>query len=193
MRIIDFFDQGAALYPDNIAFEDAAGQCSYREACEQTHAIAAALTGKQFGKGVHIGILAPNTSITYLALLGVFRAGAVWIPINPRNPVATNADFLDRFDGELLLYHSAYEKEAEEIIAQVAAVRLAVCIDGSSQFGASLPEWIGDADCHFAPVQHTLDETLAIFPTGGTTGPSKGVVINHRCIALLDQVMKMQG
>ncbi|MEH6568883.1 MAG: AMP-binding protein [Halioglobus sp.] len=180
MRIIDFFDQGAALYPDNVAFEDAAGLYSYREACEQTHGIASALACNQFGKGTHVGILAPNSCIAYIALLGVFRVGAVWIPINPRNPVAVNADLLDRFDGDLLLYHHLYQREAKEIVAQVPTLR-AVCIDGESHFESSLPEWISEADGYFPPVDHTPDDTLAIFPTGGTTGPSKGVVITHRC------------
>ena len=91
MRIIDFFDKGAALYPENIAFQDASSRYSYRQASQQTHLIASALHGMEFGNGTHIGILAPNSSIAFLALLGVFRVGAVWLPINPRNPVAINA------------------------------------------------------------------------------------------------------
>ncbi|MEH6583846.1 MAG: AMP-binding protein [Halioglobus sp.] len=183
MRIIDFFDKGAALYPENIAFVDAAGQFSYREASRQTHSIASALHSNGFGKGSHVGILAPNSSITFVVLLGVYRAAAVWLPINPRNPAAVNADFMDRFDGKLLLYHSAYAAQAREIVAKVPTIRLAVCIDASSDFGASLPGWMREADDSFPSVDHSMEEVLSIFPTGGTTGPSKGVVISHRNIA----------
>ncbi|MEH6568836.1 MAG: AMP-binding protein [Halioglobus sp.] len=183
MRIIDFFDKGAALYPENIAFIDATRHYNYREACQQTHSISSALHAKGFGKGTHVGILAPNSSIAFLVLLGVYRTSAIWLPINPRNPTAVNADFLNRFDGELLLYHSAYAAQAKEIIAQAPSIRLAVCIDESSEFGASLPEWMRDADYKFPAVDHSMEDILSIFPTGGTTGPSKGVIVNHRNIA----------
>ena len=63
MRIIDFFDRGANLYPENIAFMDATGQCSYREARRRTHMIASALHRREFGKGAHVGILAPISDI----------------------------------------------------------------------------------------------------------------------------------
>ena len=185
MRTIDFFDNGTTLYPENVAFVDSTGSCSYREASRQTHMIASALHNGKFGKGTHIGILAPNCNITFMALLAVFRLGAIWIPINPRNPVGVNSDLLDRFDGELLLFHSSYAAEAEKIISRAPSLRLAICIDGEAEFGESLSELMRDADDYFPPVDHSLDETLSIFPTGGTTGPSKGVVINHRNIATL--------
>ena len=183
MRIIDFFDKGATLYPENIAFTDANGQYSYCKASKETHAMASALHSNDFGKGTHIGILAPNSNIAYLALLGVFRAGAIWLPINPRNPVAVNSDVMDRFDGALLLYHSVYEAEAKKIAARVPSVQLVVCIDGGEKSGESLPEWMDSAESYFPPVDYSLDDTLFIFPTGGATGPSKGVVVSHRNVA----------
>jgi acyl-CoA synthetase (AMP-forming)/AMP-acid ligase II len=185
MRIIDFFDKGAALYPDNIAFLDETGQISYKEACVQTHMIASALHSKDFGKGAHVGLLAPNCNLAFLALLGVLRAGAIWLPINPRNPVAVNSDLLNRFDGELLLFHSVYEKDVKKIISRSPSLRLAVCIDGKNEFGESLAGWMRDADDYFPPVDHSPEDIYLIFPTGGTTGPSKGVLINHRNIAAM--------
>ena len=183
MRIIDFFDKGATLYPENIAFTDANGLYSYREASKQTHAIASVLHSKGFGKGTHIGILAPNSNIAYLIFLGVLRAGAIWLPVNPRNPVAVNSDALHRFDGALLLYHSLYEAEAKKIAARVPSVRMALCIDEKSEDGDSLPEWMSGAEPYFPPVDYSLDDTFSICPTGGTTGPSKGVVVSHRNVA----------
>ena len=190
MRVIDYFDNGAKYYPDNIAFIDIDNEgasMTYAEALPETHLIAAALHGNGFGKGSHVGILAPNSTIAFLALLGVFRAEAVWLPINPRNTVAVNADLLDRFDGELLLYHSAYEQEACEILETVDGIREAVCIDGDSAVCRSLEDWSeGFPDTHrLGPAD--MDAMFAIFPTGGTTGKSKGVMIDNRSIYTLFQ------
>ena len=100
MRIIDYFDNGAKYYPTQTAFVDldqGNAETSYAEAHAATHRIAAAIRGKGYAKGAHIGILAPNSTIAFLALLGLFRAEGVWLPINPRNPVPVNADLLSRY------------------------------------------------------------------------------------------------
>ena len=183
MRIIDFFDNGAKYYPQQTAFVDldqGDAVTSYAEAHAASHRIAAAIRSKGYAKGAHIGILAPNSTIAFLALLGLFRAEGVWLPINPRNPVPVNADLLTRFDGELLFFHSSYAAEAAELMAAAPNLREAVCIDAEIAGRPSLAQW--SAGC---PQTHEIgpesaDELFAILPTGGTTGKSKGVMITHR-------------
>ena len=185
MRIIDYFDNGVKYYPENVAFidvDEGGASMTYAEAQPVTHRIAAAMHANGYGLGSHVGILAPNSTVAFVTLLGLFRAEGVWLPINPRNAVTTNVDLLTRFDGELLFYHTEFESEAREIMDSVPGIREAVCIDGEGCVGKSLEEW--SSDC---PETHTagpadMDATFAIFPTGGTTGKSKGVVMNNRCI-----------
>ena len=183
MRIIDYFDSGAAYYPGEVAFIDIdAGdaQMTYREARDGTIGIADGIAGNGYGKGSHVGILAPNSTIAFLTLLGLFRAECIWLPINPRNPTAVNVDLLSRFDGELLFYHSSYATEAAEIVERVDGIRDAVCIDDSGSVGPTLDDWcVGTAGKHVPGIEQG-DEIAAIFPTGGTTGKSKGVMIGHR-------------
>ena len=132
MRIIDYFDNGAKYYPSQTAFVDLdhdVADMSYADAHAASHRIAAAIRGRGYGKGAHIGILAPNSTIAFVTLLGLFRAEGVWLPINPRNPVPVNADLLSRFDGELLFFHSSYAAEAAQIMAEAPNLREAICID----------------------------------------------------------------
>jgi acyl-CoA synthetase (AMP-forming)/AMP-acid ligase II len=190
MRIIDYFDNGAKYYPENIAFvdiEDDGAGMSYAQALPQTHRIAAAMHANGYEQGAHVGILAPNSSIAFLTLLGLFRAEGVWLPINPRNAVATNVDLLTRFDGELLFYHTEFEDEARQILAAVPGIREAVCINGNGGVGKSLDAWSQGCPARYESGSVDMDATFAIFPTGGTTGKSKGVVMNHRCIHTMFQ------
>ena len=99
MRIIEHFDNGAKYYPDNIAVIDVGSEqpgLSYADAQPVTHAIAGAVAAKGYSEGGHVGVLAPNCTTAFLALLGLFRAQCVWLPINPRNTVPVNADLLTR-------------------------------------------------------------------------------------------------
>ena len=180
MRIIDFFDKGAALYPKNRAFVDGDEVLTYREAESQTHHIASAIRGHGYGRGSKIGILAPNSNVAFVALLGLFRSESVWLPINPRNPAAVNIDLLSRFEGELLFYHPLYEKEAQQIRAEVPGIREIVCLEKSGECQTHLAAWTRDFHETFTMGPEDPEGLMAIFPTGGTTGEPKGVMLVHR-------------
>lgn len=174
MRVIDFFDQGAQLYPDNLAFSDVAESISYTDAQAFSVKLASAIRTRGYPKDSKVGVLAPNSNIAFMTLLGVFRSESIWLPINPRNTVATNADLLSRFDGELLFYHSAYTSEANQLKAEVSSIKEIVCID------QGLDIWLQGASDHFEMEDADPEGVFAIFPTGGTTGAPKGVVVLHR-------------
>lgn len=182
MRVIDFFDRGVSLYPNNLAFVEPGWEITYADAATQTHHIASAIRGRGYAKGAKMGILAPNSNISFIALLGLMRSEAVWLPINPRNSVDTNIDLLDRFDGELLFYHSDYEREAVTIMEQIPAIRELVRIDGGEGPGIPLEMWTRDYRQSFQMEDENPNDLFAIFPTGGTTGKSKGVMIHHRAL-----------
>jgi len=182
MRIIEHFDNGVKYYPNNIAVVDVGGDqegLSYAEAQPVTHAIAGAIHARGFSMGAHVGILAPNCTSAFLALLGLFRAQCVWLPINPRNPALVNADLLTRFDGELLLFHSSYAEQAQELLGQCPRIKEIVCIDSDCGVGTPMGKWSEGAPTSFHANGGEMDDTFAIFPTGGTTGKSKGVVLTH--------------
>lgn len=182
MRIIDFFDKGVSLYPNNLAFVEPGSEFTYAEASLQTHHIASAIRGRGYEKGSKIGILAPNSNIAFITLMGLMRSEAVWLPINPRNSVDANIDLLDRFGGELLFYHSNYEKEAVAIKEQIPAIKELVRIDDGEGPGTSLSGWTKDYKTDFIMGDENPDDLFAIFPTGGTTGKSKGVMIQQSAI-----------
>jgi acyl-CoA synthetase (AMP-forming)/AMP-acid ligase II len=182
MRIIDFFDNGTSLYPDNLAFVEPGSDFTYREAAEESHFIASAIRGRGYGKGAKVGILAPNGNIAFLALLGLFRAESVWLPINPRNVLDANIELLSRFGGELLFYHSQYEDEAVAIKQQVLTIREIVCLDSGEGPGELLDSWLQDFRQPFETGEENPDDVMALFPTGGTTGKPKGVMITHKNI-----------
>lgn len=185
MRIIDFFDQGVALYPQNLAFVEPGSEYTYAEAAKETHFVASAIRNRGYAKGSKIGILAPNCNLAFVTLLGLFRSEAVWLPINPRNALENNIDLLDRFGGELLFYHSGYEKEAVAIQEQVPGIKEIVCLDNSGGAGELLESWTHDYRTTFEMGPANPDDIAALFPTGGTTGKPKGVMIAHKNLATM--------
>ncbi len=183
MRIIEHFDNGCRFYPDNIAFIDVGGDqpgISYAQAQPVTQAIASAIHAHGYSEGGHVGVLAPNCTSAFLALLGLFRAQCVWLPINPRNTVPVNADLLSRFDGELLLFHSSYAAEAQQLLQQCPGIREIVCIDGDCGTGTSMAKWSEGAAQIPQYCAATAADIFAIFPTsaaGFTKPPCVGTCV----------------
>lgn len=182
MRLIDFFDQGVGLHAGKTAFVDKDSSFTYGEADRHIHKVAASIRGNGFEKGTRIGVYSPNANTAWLALLGVLRAEGVWLPINPRNTVPVNVDIATRFGMNVMFYDACFNSEVAEIQIQVPGIKAFVCINGDGEVGQSLVEFTeGHPDTH-AIGPHIDGELGAIFPTGGTTGQSKGVLMNHEAL-----------
>ena len=184
MRIIDFFDQAVTYCPNNTAFVEleTGALLSYAEADEATNHIASAIRGRGYSKGVHAGILAPNSNVAFVALVGLFRAECVWLPVNPRNALELNVDMLDSFNCELLFYHHTFEADALRIKAEVPGIRELVCLDRPGPDVPFLEDWTADYRNRFEAGPENPDDIIGITPTGGTTGRFKGVLMAHHAI-----------
>ena len=110
MRVIDFFDRGVLLHPDRafMIAEDGA-TTTHREAQDRSHRTALAMNAAGFDCAKHAAIYSPNHPGAFDALLGLYRAGGVWVPINARNAIAENAYILNNNDAEFLFYNSDFE------------------------------------------------------------------------------------
>jgi acyl-CoA synthetase (AMP-forming)/AMP-acid ligase II len=115
--------------------------------------------------------------IAWLCVLGVWRAGFVWVPLNPARPAADTRNLIDAFDCEVVFFHASLEGVVEELRPQLTKVREYVSI-------GALDAWLGDAPDTPPRVAHDPDDVVAIASTGGTTGLPKGVMNTHRSFAV---------
>jgi acyl-CoA synthetase (AMP-forming)/AMP-acid ligase II len=181
MRPVDFFDRGAEWFPDRDFLVDSSGRRTYRQSQLLTHRIAAAMMKSGFVAGGKAAVYAPNGARAFECVLGLMRAGGVWVPVNARNAAEENASLLHGFDVEFLFYHSSVESEVRVIKGRCPAILTYVCLDAksdlaASDFAAGFDDWIADAPSGRVDVPEDPDAAIGIFPTGGTTGTPKGAV-----------------
>jgi fatty-acyl-CoA synthase len=183
MRAIDFFDKGVDLDPERIALIEGDNRLSFAELQVQSLRFAAALTRDGAAYQSTVAIYAPNHWTVLVALLGLWRAGAKWIPVNARNSLQDNIAYLDYCGCERLFYHSAMSAEVDELRRRLPSLKTLVCLDrpdagdlSLDEFtrGVSAADYVDRVDCF-----GNLDEIAGIFATGGTTGPSKGVQVTN--------------
>lgn len=179
MRAIDYFDKGADACPDRVAIVDGKTSCTYRETRAVTHQIARAMWAAGLSGEECAAIYSHNDARVLFCMLGIMRAGAVWVPINYRNAIDANVEYMNYAKAAWLFYHSNFRDSVEELRARVPSLRHLICIDRVDGGNPSLETFMQlgtQADeVDWADAYGNLDRLVGLVPTGGTTGPAKGV------------------
>jgi fatty-acyl-CoA synthase len=184
MRSIDYFDKQAQLHPDRPILIDGETRVSYAQMHRLTHRLAGAMLHSGVKHQAPVAILSPNHGAILTTLLGLWRAGAVWIPVNTRNALDANIAYLNYVRAAWLFYHSSLAADARDVQARVPSIRHMICLDRADGDVPALADFMLPEDAPDAPDRGdpigNPDELTAIIATGGTTGPAKGVRIMNR-------------
>jgi acyl-CoA synthetase (AMP-forming)/AMP-acid ligase II len=192
MRAIDYFDKGAEANLDRVAITDGNARWSYREMRSATQDIARAMWARGLAGEEPAGIYSHNDPRVLLCMLGIMRSGGVWVPINYRNAFDANVEFMNYAGMAWLFYHSEFRNIVREIKSGVPSLRHLICLDSDDgeypsleRFmeqgkGAEVPDW-GDA-------YGNIDRLAGLVPTGGTTGPAKGVRVTNLAFGTMTEL-----
>jgi fatty-acyl-CoA synthase len=182
MRLTDYLDKGAMLGNRAPCLTMGTTDLDYGEVCRISHHVGRALQRSGIHPGDKVAVLSGNDAMAFACVFAISRAGAVWVPVNPRSEAAENRYVLDAFDCAALLFHSAYAPMVEQVRASLPKLRVLVCLDSSLPMMPSVPtlaQWLEDVSDEPLHVQ-PADDVAMIASTGGTTGQPKGVMLSGR-------------
>ena len=191
MRAIDYFDKSAELYADRIAILDGDARFSYAETRAFSERIARGMRASGVEPEQRAAIYSHNHPAVLFCMLGILRAGAAWVPINFRNAADANVEFLNYSETAWLFYHSRFREQVEEIRRRVSSLQHLICIDGADGAHPSLATFMElgnsgadkdiakDNDLDWADAHGNLEQIMGLVPTGGTTGPARGVRVTN--------------
>jgi fatty-acyl-CoA synthase len=181
MRAIDYFDKGADAYADRTAIIDGETRYSYKEMRGFTHQIARAMWSAGLRDEEPAALFSPNDPRVLFCMLGILRAGAVWVPINSRNALDVNIEYMKYVEVSWLFYHSSYRDSVQEIKRRVPSLRNCVCIDTEDGTNPSLDRFmesgVAAQEIDWGDPYGNPDRLMGLVPTGGTTGAAKGVMV----------------
>ena len=184
MRSIDYFDKMAQLLPERLILVSDDTRYTYAQMHRLTHRLAGAMLADGLTHQEPVAIMSPNHGSILTAQLSLWRAGAVWIPVNTRNALDANIAYLNYVRAGWLFYHSSLAEDARRVKAQVPSIRRLICLDATDGDYPALDDYMLPEDAPDAPDLGdpigNPDELTAIIATGGTTGPAKGVRIMNR-------------
>jgi len=190
MQAIDYFDKTVDSNPDRIAIRDGETCYSYAQTQDFSQRIARAMIARGAQREQRAAIFAHNHPAVLFCMLGILRAGAAWVPINFRNAADANIEFLKYSETAWLFYHSRFRAQVEEIRRRARCVQHLICLDETDGDVPSLEQFMerGRQDKNTdsrttgsgpRDVYGNLDQMMGLVPTGGTTGPARGVRVTN--------------
>ncbi|NHN56009.1 long-chain fatty acid--CoA ligase [Calidifontibacter sp. DB0510] len=175
MRLSDYLDKGASLGPDRPCLTTDGESMSYAEVVALSHSVASALAAGGLTAGGRVAILSANDPVAFACVFGISRAGAVWCPINPRNEAAENAELLELFDAQVLIFQQSFAALVEAIRPALPGLHTYVCLDGAVDGAIDFEAFLASGGA--ARPDAPLDDLAMLVGTGGTTGRPKGVML----------------
>jgi amino acid adenylation domain-containing protein len=166
MCIHQVFEAQVECTPDNVAVVFAEQALTYRELNTRANRLAHHLRTLGVGPEVLVGLCVERSLELLVGLLGVLKAGAAYVPLDPAYPPERLAFMLADAEASVLVTQQQW-------VARLQAPRVqVVCLDGDGQHWASQP-----AD---NPVSGVTPANLVyVMYTSGATGQPKGVMISH--------------
>lgn len=167
--IAERFQLQVGLAPEAVAVVDGGEAWSYQRLNRHANRVAATLIESGIGPEDVVGITTRRSGTTVAGLLGILKAGAAYLPLDPSLPeerlLLTVADC-----PVVAVLHST--DELASLGGGVRLIQIPDCPDD--------PEWDANPGLAAAP------ESLAyVMPTSGSTGTPKGVAVTHRGVARL--------
>ncbi|MFS7880226.1 amino acid adenylation domain-containing protein, partial [Streptomyces asiaticus] len=158
----ELFDARAGLSPGAVAVVGVGGEeWSYAELRDRSDRVAGVLAARGVGRGDLVAVVLERSADVMAVLLGVVKAGAGFVPVDPAYPV-----------------------ERIGWMVEDSTPALVVCSErtrGLVPAGVECVVWDPSAVVESAPVVSVdVDDVAYVIYTSGSTGRPKGVAVTHR-------------
>lgn len=164
-----FFEAQAEQTPDVVAVVFQEQRVTYRELNQRANQLAHYLQKQGVGPEVLVGICVERSLEMMVGLLGIWKAGGAFVPLDPTYPRDRLALIVEDSQLSVLLTERKLLDRYSEHRAQI------LCLDQDGE------EFVHKSVAN--PVSGVTTQNLAyIIYTSGTTGNPKGVMIEHKSL-----------
>ena len=170
--INELFEQQTALSPDDVAVIFGDQELTYRELNARANQLAHYLQTLGVGPEVPVGIWVQRSVEMIVGLLGILKAGGVYVPLDPELPLERLSFIIQDAQLPVLLTQDHLLDLLPSFWGQIA------CLDSEWDMIAT------HSDSN--PINACVADNLAyVIYTSGSTGQPKGTGVSHRAVARL--------
>ncbi len=170
LTVHEAFEQQAARAPERPALVWDGGVLTYGELDRKANRLAHLLRRMGAGPEIRIGLCMERSAEAVVAMLGILKAGAAYVPLDPSAPRERLASLLEDVAAPVVLTQESLE-------ARVSGGRARVLCLGA------LGEALAREEDGPTGVTVSPEGAAYVLHTSGSTGRPKGVVVPHRALA----------
>lgn len=174
-KIAQLFESQVARTPEAVAVVCDEDRLTYRDLNERANQLAHHLQAIGVHPEVPVGFYVERSAEMGIGLLGILKAGGVYVPLGPDDPVERLAFVLQDARIQVVVTREHMVSQLPQNETRV------VCPDGAEV--ARYPT--------YNPARRMAPDRLAyIIYTSGSTGQPKGVMVDHRALAHHCQIIQ---
>ncbi len=168
-HFLTLFDELVNSQPDVIAIREPQGSISYQELDRRARQIAALLQGHGISEEEIVGVAMNRTANAIAAILGIWKAGAAYLPCDPKLPANRLSQMLEDARARVVLSDGSFTAvQGTATVLQIDAETLNTCSPNVQKHSL-----------------RRLDRLAYVIYTSGSTGKPKGVLLTHKGLANL--------
>ena len=207
--LVDVVRRSAVEQPQHPAMYFKGVSLSYRELDRQSDALAGALLSLGLGMGDRVALIMPNSPQMIICELGIWKAGAIAVPMNPLYTVLELEHALNECGAETVIVLTPFYEKIKRVqtvsrLKRVIATTIKEYLSPLNNILFTLlkekkdghrvklhqgDHWLSallaaQAGAKFLPVPIRHDDPAIFLFSGGTTGNPKCVVISHQGLVM---------
>jgi amino acid adenylation domain-containing protein len=171
-------ERQAAQTPNRVAVICGGVEWTYQQLNEYSNRMARHLRRQGIREGSLVGVCLERSHEMLGAVLGVLKAGAAYLPLDPSHPISRLELVLADAQVSLLLTQEA-------LAAQLHTSARVICLDSEQT------QWARESGANL-DTKSTLDSLAYVIYTSGSTGRPKGVAIEHGALSNLLRSMERE-
>jgi len=165
----EIFEKQARKTPSAVALAWQDEEMTYGELDRRANVLAARLAEAEVKSGAIIGLCVERSAEMIVGMLGILKAGAAYLPIDPANPRTRNEMMLTDARVHLIL----------------TTEKLRDAVSGMGATILSMGAWSRETLDRIEKSDARATDIAYVMHTSGSTGRPKGVEVTHRAIARL--------
>ncbi|MEU6368647.1 amino acid adenylation domain-containing protein [Streptomyces sp. NPDC046931] len=168
-RVHELFEHQVRAHPEAVAAVHGDREWTYAELNSRANRLARALLVRGLGREGVVGVVTERNLDWLAAVLAVFKAGGVYLPIEPHFPAGRIEATLSRSGCRLVLTESGSTHTLDKALALLPDIE-------KLPVETAYAEQQADSD---VSVKVTPDQLAYIYFTSGSTGEPKGAMCEH--------------
>lgn len=179
MNVGSYLTQAARAAPEHAAVLYGELRRSYRATNDRANRLASALEKAGLRIGDRVGILQHNCPELLESLFGIFKAGAIAVPMNARLHPKEFAYVAEDSGAKAVIFTEEFADGIGTVREETPELKLFVCIGKAPEWAMDYEDFIAQGEVHYVDVARSPDDLAWLFYTSGTTGKPKGAMVSH--------------